>query len=335
MKTIMQDIARLAGVSPGTVSNALNNRKGVSKDTKERVLKIAEELGYDRNSKEECKVIRFISFKKHGYVVSDTPFFSQLIQGIEEECRAEGFEVLISQIIYNEHNDEDIQEIVKQEQIAGVLLLATEMSESDLQPFRKLSVPIVLLDSYFNDADFDHILINNCKGAYQAVNHLIKNGHVEIGCLGSSKPIKNFNYRYEGFRDALTEANLKIHKEYELLLEPTLEGSYRDMKEILNSKDLKLPTAFFAFNDIIALGAIRAMKEKGISIPDQVSIVGFDDMPFCEISSPRLTTIRVHKQYIGKTAIRRLIGRIAERDEQKLKIEINTELVERESVKKL
>lgn len=335
MKTIMQDIARLAGVSPGTVSNALNNRKGVGKNTKEKVLKIAEELGYNRSSREECKIIRFIIFKKHGYVVSDTPFFSGLIEGIERECRAEGFQVLVSHIIYNEHNYEDVQEIVKQEQIAGVLLLATEMNESDLELFRKLSVPIILLDSYFNNADFDHVLINNCKGAYQAVNYLIKNGHIEIGCLGSSKPIKNFNYRYEGFRDALTEANLEVHKEYELVLEPTLEGAYRDMKELLKSKDLKLPTAFFAFNDILALGAIKAMKEKGISVPEQVSIVGFDDMPFCEISMPRLTTIRVHTQYIGKTAVRRLIQQISEEDELKLKIEINTELIERESVRKL
>lgn len=335
MKTIMQDIARLAGVSPGTVSNALNNRKGVSKDTRERVLKIAEELGYYRSRKEESKVIRFIIFKKHGYVVSDTPFFLGLIEGIERECRANGFEVLVSHIIYNQHNDEDVQEIVKQEQIAGVLLLATEMNESDLEPFRKLSVPIILLDSYFNNADFDYVLINNCKGAYQAVNYLIKSGHVEIGCLGSSKPIKNFDYRYEGFRDALTEAKLGVHKEYELLLEPTLEGAYRNMKELLKSKDLKLPTAFFAFNDILALGAIKAMQENGISIPEQVSIVGFDDMPFCEISMPRLTTIRVHTQYIGKTAIRRLMQQISEQYEQKLKIEINTELVERESVRKL
>lgn len=335
MKTIMQDIARFAGVSPGTVSNALNNRKGVSKDTRERVLKVAEELGYDRNSKDESKVIRFIIFKKHGYVVSDTPFFSGLIEGIERECRTNGFEVLVSHIIYSEHNDEDVQEIVKQEQIAGVLLLATEMNEEDLEPFQKLSVPIILLDSYFNNLDFDYVIINNRKGAYQAVNHLIKNGHTEIGYLGSSKSIKNFNYRYEGFRDALTEANLIINKEYELLLEPTLEGSYKDMKELLNAKDLNLPTAFFAFNDIIALGAIRAMKEKKISIPEQVSVVGFDDMPFCEISMPRLTTIRVHTQYIGKTAIRRLIAKISGQDQHKLKIEINTELIERESVKKL
>lgn len=336
MKTIMLDIAKLAGVSPGTVSNALNNRKGVSNEKKEKIIKIAEEMGYYRSSsKDETKVIRFIVFKKHGYVVSDTPFFSALIEGIERECRAEGYEMLVSHIIHKEDNNEEIQEIIKQEQVAGLLLLATEMDEEDLKPFKNLSIPIILLDNYFKGVDFDYILMNNTKGAYQVVKHLIENGHVEIGCLGSSKAINNFNYRYEGFKEAMVEADLGVNNGYELLLEPTLEGAYRDMKEILENKSLKLPTAYFALNDIIALGAIRAMKEIGIGIPEQISVVGFDDMPFCEISSPRLTTVRVHKQYIGKTAIKRLIQKIAEKDEIKLKIEINTEVVVRDSVKKI
>lgn len=335
MKTIMQDIAKLAGVSPGTVSNALNNRKGVGKETKERILKIAEEMGYDRNSKEENNVIRFIIFKKQGYVVSDTPFFSALIEGIERECRSEGFELIVSHIIHDEHNYEDIQEIIKQEQISGILLLATEMDEIDLQPFEKLNIPVILLDNYFSGVDFDHVLINNAQGAHQAVKSLVKNGHKEIGCLGSSKLIKNFRYRYEGFKEALIEEKVGINHEYEVVLEPTLEGAYRDMKEVLSDKSFKLPTAYFALNDIIAFGAIRAMKEVGIKIPEDVSIVGFDDMPFCEISNPRLSTVRVHKQHIGKIAVKRLIQKIVDKDEVKFKIEISTELVERESIKNM
>jgi LacI family transcriptional regulator, purine nucleotide synthesis repressor len=335
MKAIIQDIAKLAGVSPGTVSNALNNKKGVGKSTKEKILKIAEELSYDKNTgRQEVKVINFIIFKKHGFVVSDTPFFSKLIEGTERECRAQGFEMRISHVICDEHSYEEIQEIVKQNQIAGVLLLATEMDETDLKIFSNLNVPIVILDSYFKNMDFDYVLMNNTNGAYKAVKYLIENGHTEIGCLGSSKLINNFRYRYEGFKNAIMEADLNVNKDYELFLEPTLEGAYRDMKEILNKSKLKFPTAYFAFNDIIAFGAMRAMKENGISIPEQVSLIGFDDAPFCEISSPRLTTIRMDIQYIGKTAVKRLVEKISEQDNQNLKIEINTELIERESVKK-
>ncbi|MED4226617.1 LacI family DNA-binding transcriptional regulator [Neobacillus cucumis] len=335
MKTIMQDIAKLAGVSPGTVSNALNNRKGVGKETKERILKIAEELGYNRSSKEECNIIRFIIFKKQGYVDADTPFFSALIEGTERECRAEGYELIVSHIIHSEHTDEDIQEIIKEDQTAGVLLLATEMDEIDIQPFEKLNIPVILLDNYFNGVNFDHVLINNEQGAYQAVKYLVENGHKEIGCIGSTKPINNFRYRYEGFKEALIQQGLPIHHEYVIELEPTLDGAYRDMKERLNDKNFRLPTAFFAFNDFIALVAMRAMTEKGIKIPEEVSIVGFDDMPFCEISNPRLTTVRVYKQYIGKSAVKRLLEKISNKDQLKLKLEINTELIERESVKRI
>lgn len=335
MKTIMRDIAKLAGVSPGTVSNALNNRKGVGKETKERIIKIAKELGYIKeNSKQESRAIRFIIYKKHGYVVSDTPFFADLIEGIEAACRDESYELLISHITYSEKNSKDVLKIIKQEKVAGILILATEMDKSDLDLFRNLHVPIVFLDNYLSDEKFDFVLINNSKGAYQAVKHLINNGHKEIGFLGSSIHINNFSYRYYGYIKALAEANLDVKKEYELSLEPTLEGSYRDMKELILNKGVKLPTAYFALNDIIAFGAMKALKECGIKVPDQVSIVGFDDMPFCEISTPRLSTVRVYKQYMGQIAIERLIECISKKHNIPIKIEVETELVERESVKK-
>lgn len=335
MKTIMQDIAKAAGVSPGTVSNALNDRKGVSKEKKEKILQIAQQMGYYKENKDETKIIRFVIFKKHGFVVSDTPFFSELLEGIEGECRAKGFEVIVSQIIQNEHSENDIKDVIKEKQIDGMLLLATEMVESDLAAFEKLNIPVVILDNYFNDANYDQVLINNSQGAYQAVKYLADNGHKEIGCLGSSKLINNFRERYEGFQKALIETNLSINHHHEVILEPTLEGAYRDMKEVLSDEHLKLPTAYFAFNDIIAFGAMRALKEKGIEVPGEVSIIGLDDMPFCEISSPRLSTIRVYKQYMGKVAVKRLMERIVDKDYGNLKIEVNTELIERESVKNI
>lgn len=336
MKTIMRDIAKLAGVSPGTVSNALNNRKGVGKETKEKVLKIAKELGYIKeDNKQESRVIRFIIYKKHGYVVSDTPFFAELIEGIETACRNESYELLISHISGSKNSSKDVEKIIKQEKVAGILILATEMDKSDLDLFRNLHVPIVFLDNYLSDEKFDFVLINNSKGAYQAVRHLINNGHKEIGFLGSSIHINNFSYRYEGYIKALAEANLDNKKEYELSLEPTLEGSYRDMKELILNKDIKLPTAYFALNDIIAFGAMKALRECGIKVPDQVSIVGFDDMPFCEISTPRLATVRVYKQYMGQIAIDRLIECISKKHNIPIKIEVETELVARESVKNI
>ena len=337
MKTIMQDIAKLAGVSPGTVSNALNDRKGVGKETKLKIIKIAEELGYFRNHKKnEEKVIRLILFKKHGYVVSDTQFFSALLESCERECRENGYELLISQVIHGEHDKENVFKIVNQGKIDGILLLATEMDECDFSYFENLDIPVVVLDSYFPNKSLDYIVINNVSGAYRATKHFIDNGHKRIGILGSSINISNFDSRYKGVEKALGEASLPLKEEDKILLEPTLDGAYKDMKKYLENNKKDLPTAVFAFNDIIALGAIKAMQEFGIDIPRDVSIIGFDDIPFSSLSHPNLTTIKVYTEQMGRLAVNRLIDKINdEEDEVPLKIEIDTKLVERNSVLKL
>jgi LacI family transcriptional regulator len=333
MKRKITTIANLAGVSPATVSNALNGRKGVSEETKLKVLEIAREIGYNKEiSNGISKSIRFIVYKKHGYVISDTPFFSSLIEGIAKECRDEGYELLISHINTDEANYKDTIENIIKDNSAGLLLLATEMFPEDMELFNGVSAPIVLLDSYFKNMDYDTVLINNTSASYKATNYLALNGHANIGYLHSSIYINNFHYRKLGYIDALNENNLEMNEKYILSLEPTMEGSYRDMKKILEERDFELPTAFFADNDIIALGAMRAMKEKGIKIPQDVSVIGFDDMPFCEITNPRLTTIKVFKQEIGGIAVRRLLEKITNNDNTIHKIEVGTDLIIRDSV---
>lgn len=215
MKTIMQDIAKLAGVSPGTVSNALNNKKGVGKDTKLKIIKIADELGYFENhEKNKEKVIRLIIFKKYGYVFSsNTQFFSAFIRTCESECRKIGYELLISQIIYGECDKEDILKIINQKKIDGILLLAKEMDEDNLAHFENIDIPIVIIDSYFRNKSFDYILINNINSSYAATKHLIDNGHTRIGFLGSSKNINNFEERYIGFIKAINALNLNFRED--------------------------------------------------------------------------------------------------------------------------
>ncbi|URZ06628.1 LacI family DNA-binding transcriptional regulator [Clostridium felsineum] len=338
MKTIMQDIAKLAGVSPGTVSNALNNRKGVGQETKAKIIKIAEELGYfSTRRKSEEKVIRLIIFKKHGYVVSDTQFFTSLIGACEDQCRQNGYELLISQVIDGEHSKDDITSIIDQRKVDGVLLLATEMDEMDFEKFNNLDIPMVVLDNYFDNKSNDYILINNITGAFRATKYLIENCHKRIGMMGSSIDINNFKHRKMGFEKAINESGILLKKEDNILLEPTLNGSYLDMKkylEVHNKKDL--PTAFFAFNDIIALGAIKAMIENGIKIPEDVSIIGFDDIEISSVISPSMTTIKVYTTEMGVLAVRRLINKIDEVERLvPIKIEIDTDLIERNSVVKL
>lgn len=336
VKVNVQMIAELANVSPGTVSNALNDRPGVSIDTKQKIIEIADQLGYVKKntSSSTARGIRIIMYKRTGHILSDTPFFSNLIEGMQKECRAANYEMLISHITKGPDSEGQIQEL-KQENVdnlVGFLILATEMLEEDFDLFEGIEKPIVFMDSYFPRKQSNFVLINNFDGAYQATQHLIDNGHKNIGYLASSIPINNFYHRKQGFVSALQDNQLPVDEKYWFSVKPTLDGAYHDTISHLTNNNQPLPTAFFADNDIIAFGALSAFKERGIDIPRDVSIIGFDDMPYCEIAEPKMSTVHVNKQQFGAVAVKRLIDIIENNDSVKQKIEINTDLVIRNSV---
>ncbi len=342
MKPTVKDIAAAAGVSPGTVSNALNGRKGVSARVRETVLRVARESGYLKEVPPPVsKVVRFVLFKRHGHVVSETPFFASLIEGMERECRRADLELRLTHLNLEEPDHGEVLEMLRSEPAAGLIVLATEMREGDPKLFEGLEMPMVLLDNRFHDNPCDAVLIDNVGAAWKAVSLLISGGHQRIGHLRGSYEIGNFRERGRGCREALTERGLTMDERDVIALDPSVEGAYREMKKALcdrwSDKDgWNLPTSFFADNDIIAAGAMRAMQERGIRIPEDVSVVGFDDMPFCEVMTPRLTTVRVYKHEMGALAVRRLVARQeaclqGAEATVRLVTEVQTEMVLRES----
>ena len=332
MKISIKQLSEMSGFSPATVSNVLNGKKGVNKDTAELIMKLARESGY--LSENRMTSIKLVVYKKHGWVLSDTPFFSSLTEGVNEECRASGYDTVICNL--NEHSEdfESHLEQILSDPNSGILLLATEMGEEDVKVFHRAVAPLVVLDASFEQMDFDTVLINNTDSVSNAVGHLIKMGHREIGYLKSSMRIQNFRYREAGYRRAHEEAEIAVNPAFTVELTPTMEDAYKDMARFLE-RNPQLPTAYFADNDIIALGAMKALKEAGCRIPEDISIIGFDDLPFCEISSPPLSTIRVFKQEMGQMAVKRLLDKIKSQSKIVSKIQIGTEYIERESVKAL
>ncbi len=334
MKVVISDIARQAGVSSGTVSNAINNRKGISEQKRQAILKIARDMGYfDQREikKTENQKIKFVIMNKRGNVVGDTPFFSELIRGIEMECSTLGYELVISHITLAAN--ENPIETIRPEAADGLLLLGTELEKKDLDAFRSIGVPLVILDTIFNTQDFDFVAINNRDSAYEIVEKMIDKGHRDIGIINSTFQINNFRERKQGFLQAIQEHDLIHYEETEALVEPTLEGSYQDMKVYLDAmiaSDRPLPTAFFAVNDNIAIGAMKAIKET--QVLEKVTIVGFDDIPLAEFCSPPLTTVKVDKVYLGSQAVRRLIEKITTEDTNHVKMLVGTTIVERESI---
>lgn len=328
------DLAKIAGVSPATISNALNNKKGISPEQREKILEIAEKHGYKKKiNKDEKKVIRFIIFKNNGLVLGDTPFFASLIEGIERESSLNGFEIVISHV--SEKDIPKLKELLEPDEIKGSILLATEILPENLSILQEFKKPLVIIDSYFKSLNYDFVLIDNAGGVRKAFNHLRDNGHNKIGYLKSSVFIYNFYYRYKEYKDSMEENNLVLNPNHTYPILSTLDGAYNDMKKLLKDKIQDLPTAFIADNDIIAIGAIQALEEYGIKVPEDISIIGFDDMPLSRVSSPKLTTIKVYKKYFGKVAVKRLIDKIDENDTLNTKMEVETQLIERNSVKNL
>lgn len=303
MKVSIRDLSKMTGFSPATISNALNHKKGVNRETAEEIFRVARETGY--LSTNAVTKIKLLLFKKNGLIIEDTPFFQSLIEGFEEECHRLGYEMVIARADQRDADYEhQVQEHLREQGVA-VVVLATEMMDGDLEPYRNAPCPLVILDHWSESMEFNSVLINNADAARMITEHILDNGHTEIGYLRGSFRIKGFRSRFVGFQTALKKRRIPYKEEYTITLGTSLNGAYQDMLQYLR-KGNRLPTAFFADNDMIALGAMKALQEMGYRVPEDISLVGFDDLPFSAISTPALTTLRVPNKEMGKMAVRRL-----------------------------
>ncbi len=303
MKVSIRDLSKMTGFSPATISNALNHKKGVNRETAEEIFRVARETGY--LSTNAVTKIKLLLFKKNGLIIEDTPFFQSLIEGFEEECHRLGYEMVVARADQRDADyDHQVQEHLREQGVA-VVVLATEMMDGDLEPYRNAPCPLVILDHWSESMEFNSVLINNADAARMITEHILDNGHTEIGYLRGSFRIKGFRSRFVGFQTALKKRKIPYKEEYTVTLGTSLNGAYQDMLQYLRRGN-KLPTAFFADNDMIALGAMKALQEMGYRVPEDVSLVGFDDLPFSAISSPALTTLKVPNKEMGKMAVRRL-----------------------------
>ena len=335
MSITAKQLAAQLGLSESAVSLALNNRPGVSTQTRKRVLAAAKEQGYDFSRKGisgsgKRGTICFAVYKMSGAVVDDTPFFAELTDGVSVGCRKENYDCIV-RYLYEDDDLEDQIYALNSGGFSGVIVLATEMQESTLPKFAAVTIPLVFLDAYFENPDCNFILINNVQGAYLATSYLIRKRRTQPGYLRSAYPISNFEQRADGFYKAIRAAGLSTSQSPVVRLTPSQEGAYEDMKQWLQSGE-KPADCYFADNDLIAIGAIQAMKEAGYHIPEDVAVVGFDDMPACEYMSPPLTTVMVPKTQLGEIAATRIILLAEGKRPDPVKIEVNVRLIKRKSV---
>ena len=231
-----KELAALLQLSESAVSLALNNKPGVSRETRKRVLEAAREHNYDFSRKavsrdQKKQLICFAVYRKSGAVVGDTPFFSELTDGISTSCRRDGYECVI-RYLYEDEDLEDQIYGIRKSNFAGVIVLATEMEEHTLSLFDGVETPLVFLDAYFERPEYNFIMINNTQGAYLATKYLIRKCRTQPGYLRSSYWISNFEARADGFYKAIREAGMSTSHSLVHRLPPSQEGAYSDMKEI-------------------------------------------------------------------------------------------------------
>lgn len=335
MSITAKELAKKLNLSAAAVSMALNNKPGVSTATRQLVLDMAEKYGYDFSRLSEKRSttgsIYFVIYKKHGTVVTDTPFFSQVSEGISLGCKKQNFNLKVNYIYEDDETLKRQIENIQYSDCCGIILLGTEMTPSDVAPFLKLPIPLVLLDTYFETVACDSVLINNVQGAYIATRYLIQKCNKQPGYLRSAYEISNFTERATGFFNAIRSSGMSVSKTIVHSLTPSMEGAFAEMLEIIQSGE-ELAPCYFADNDLIAVGAMKALKQCGYKIPADISIIGFDNMPISSVIEPGLTTVHVPKKYMGETAASRLISLIKEPGQPPVKTEISTTLLKRNTV---
>lgn len=324
-----KQIAKKLGVSEAAVSLALNGKPGVSENLRRKIRETAQELGYDfsKLTYHERRDVMLIIYLKSGAIVTDTPFFDQLFKGIGAECRRQKAHLSTEYIT----SREDLAALLRVlPRNTGIILLATEMQAEDCKMVSQSSYSHVILDAYYENLESNYVLINNVRGAYIATDYLIRRTNLQPGYLRSYYSITNFEERADGFYKAIRANGMSPSNSVVYRLTPSVEGAYMDMLEILRSGE-KIARGYFADNDLIAAGAIRAFKQMGMRIPEDVAIIGFDNVSLCEYLETPLSSINVPKEYMGSQAIIRLLSVMENNDTLYTKIEIDTQLVKRKS----
>lgn len=331
----LREVAELAGVSLGTASQALNNRPNVAPDTRTRVLDAAQALGYQVRTTTPCpeaevSLLGMLVKHDYGLEIVVNPFYSHVQAGVERECRRRGINLMYANIEVDASNHPVLwPQLIREERLEGLILVGTFIEGAIDQLKRQINMPIVLVDSYAPRLPYDSVVTDNIGGVGQVVEHLLECGHRKIGLIGAndySPP--SIRERREGFIRALQARGIDDY-----FIEPsqlTREGGEEAAHRLLT----RAPevTAVVACNDETAIGVMHAALARGLSIPADLSVVGFDNIDLARDVTPPLTTVHVHKAWMGSLGVRTLLDRLQNPDQPRITVTVATQLIERHSV---
>jgi LacI family transcriptional regulator len=328
MATI-REVAESAGVSYATVSHVINNTRFVTKETRERVLAAMTALNYRPNAL--ARSLRRGKTNTIGLVLPDSanPFFAEISRSIEDEAFKRGYSVFLCNTELDTQRELFYVDVLSNKQVDGIIFVAAGDQPDSLDYLLRENMPVVLIDRNLPNVQVDVVLTDHQLGGYLATKHLIELGHQRIACIAGPSSITPSAERITGYQKALEEAGLPCDEKL------IIRGDYHAQSgmDVTNAilKMTPRPTAIFALNDLMALGALRAASEAGYSVPKDIAIVGYDDLELSRFTSPPLTTISQPKKEISTQAVRLLVQRMSGKSQSPSRVVLPPELIVRRS----
>lgn len=332
MATI-KDVAKRSGVAVGTVSAVINNNSWVSDEMRLRVQKAIEELNYQPNLL--ARNLRTQRSDTIGLIVSDitNPFFPQIVRSIDAMARKNGYMVILCDANEDSQIGLDTFKVLLEKKVDGFIFIGGILDDDKLVNYLKKKCPfIVVIERDYGVSEVGTVIVDSINAGYIATKHLLDLGYSRVGIIAGPLDdvfIHGSFGRYEGYQMALKAYNMPFDEKLVKKGDFTYKGGYRAMKQYLNEKsDVR---AIFASNDIMAIGAMVAIKEHGLRIPEDIALVGYDDIPEASYTYPSLTTIRLPKAKLGEAAVETLVSHLQGKKQVSLKKVLPTELIIRQS----
>lgn len=309
MPVTIKDIARAAGVSHATVSRALNGNTLIPEKTAVSIRNLAEKMGYMPSA--AARGLKTHRSRVLGVIVSriDNPYFGEVVQGIEDALQNKGYSIFIASSNLDRAQEKTIVQAFCEHRVDGVIIGSVHFSREYSNSLKKHGIPIVVINNQ-SPRDYDYsIAHDDVVGAREVTDHLIQLGHTRIAYIGDDRAGRINRDRMRGFRQSMQSAGLPMEEEWTVTAHGSgIEQGSEGMDLLLNLPNL--PTAIFCFNDLMAIGALKLMQQRGIAVPDQIALAGFDNISYSAYTTPALTTFDQPKRQIGSEAARILLDLI-------------------------
>ncbi|MBN2410913.1 LacI family DNA-binding transcriptional regulator [candidate division KSB1 bacterium] len=331
----LKTIAHQLGISESTVSRVLNGKASkyrISKKTEEIILKTAKELNFTPNPL--ARSLRLNKTNTIGLVIPDisNPFFSSIARNVEQEARKLGYSIILCDTEEDTDLEKESLELLELRKVDGLIISPVGQTFNYIKRIYNNGMPIVIIDRYFPDLDIPYVTSDNYKGAFEAISYLIDNGHRSIACIQGLTHTSPNNERVRGYREALLNYHLPVDEA--LIVGDSFgeQNGYLETKLLL--KNEKNITAIFSVSNLISLGALRAIYEEGLRVPEDISIISFDDQPYSDYLATPMTTVTQKNKEMGQISIKLLINQIESKIRFSSKcVILPTKLIKRKSVK--